>query len=166
MLIISIIGGAALYFMNSRTSDKSQFLTAPTPIPPLFSPAPSGMEAPEKGEKRANSDIASPIAVAPAGSGAKIRTFEVKAFNNVYDPNTIVADEGDAIIIKFTAVGKMYDITAPAFEINTAAKAGETKTLQFNADNPGKHLFFCDLCGGQNSSTRGFIIIIPKGGAE
>lgn len=157
--VISIV-----IFSNKDNSPFSPMGPQPTPIPPEFAPVPQNVEVLESGEKTTNRDLAVPVSVAPStiNSDAKVRTFAIKASNNVFDPNTIIVNVGDTVIIKLTAVGKAYDLTSPMLDLKISAKKGETKTGQFEAATEGKYLFYCDLCGGQNSSTNGYIIIVAK----
>ncbi len=165
---LAVLGVVALVVVSDQNagifSPPAPTGAQPTPIPPEFAPVPPNVEVLEKGEKTTNRDIAVPVSVTPSTTdpNAKVRTFSIRASNNVFDPNTIVVNVGDTVIIKFTAVGKAYDLTSPMLNLKISAKKGETKTGKFEATTEGKYLFYCDLCGGQNSSTNGYIIIVPK----
>ena len=39
------------------------------------------------------------------------------------------------------------------------AKKGETKVLEFQANQDGNFLYYCEVCGGVNGNVKGNIII-------
>lgn len=126
---------------------------------------PENIKVPEMGVTSTNPEIAVPRNVAPAAPGvdAKGRFYEITAENNKYTPSEVIVNQGDTVNIKFTAKGKGYDITFPDYGMKQTAKDGETKTLEFQAINPGKFLYYCESCGGMDGDTKGYFIIVPKG---
>lgn len=122
---------------------------------------PEGTKAPEVGEQVSDNNIAVPIAVTGVvpGSDKKVRTYDITANGGVFAPSTIIGNQGDTIHINFTAVDKDYDITFPDYSMKQTAKKGEKKILEFQAQNEGKFVYYCESCGGINSSAKGFIIV-------
>lgn len=127
------------------------------------SDVPPGTVAPAVGATGTPEGVAVPQVSIPAAPGVKaqLRVFNITASNNVFTPSTVIANEGDTIHINFTAVDKTYDITIPDLSLQQTAKKGETKVLEFGANPPGKFAFYCESCGGLNSSAIGSIIIVP-----
>ena len=174
-VIVLIILGVGIYLYQQKSAvapPSGASVTEPTAptdggaAAPITSPtkteAPKNVKIPELGEKPAEG-VAAPISVAPAAPGvsAKLRRFEIKAENGVYNPSTIIVKKGDSIDIKFTAVDKTYDFTLPDYGIKAVAQKGETKLLGFQAVNDGKFTYYCSVCGGLNSKTKGYIIVSP-----
>lgn len=138
---------------------------APTaPVSTTKFDVPAGTRVPETGEKVDSKDVAVPVSVTQSAPGAdtKIRTFNIKALADAFDPSTVIANVGDTIHINFTAADKTYDISVPDYGLKQTAQKGETKILEFQAVTEGKYLYYCDLCGGQKSSTKGYIIVTAK----
>jgi hypothetical protein len=108
--------------------------------------------------------IALPEVVVPAfpGSSLNQRLFSIRAENDMFIPKEIIANEGDIISLKFTAVDKEYDLIFPSENMMIRAKQGETKSMQFGALQSGSFSFYCSLCGGPEKGPKGkFIIVQP-----
>jgi heme/copper-type cytochrome/quinol oxidase subunit 2 len=106
-------------------------------------------------------EIALPTVVMPAAPGVEssFRSFDIKAEGGVFTPNKIIARLGDTVHINFTAVDKDYDIMFPSYNMRQTAKQGQTKVLEFQAVSEGSFLYYCNKCGGEQSTTKGNIII-------
>jgi len=141
--------------LSSPKDDKNEFATK--------FPVPAGVKVPENGET-APKDVAAPISVVQSAPGVqtKIRTFNIKAERNIFNPSTVIVNVGDTVHINFTPIDKTYDITLPDYGLKQTVAKGETKILEFQALNEGKYLYYCDLCGGANSSAKGYVIISKK----
>ncbi|KKU36405.1 MAG: cytochrome c oxidase subunit II [Candidatus Azambacteria bacterium GW2011_GWF2_46_32] len=124
---------------------------------------PEGVTVPTVGETEAPEGVAVPTVVAPAAPGvsAQFRSFDVKAQNDAFSPNEIRVNQGDTVHINFAAIGKTYDILIPDYGLKQTAKAGESKVIEFQALNPGTYAFYCELCGGLQSKTKGVILVVP-----
>lgn len=123
---------------------------------------PKDIKIPELGEKTSEG-VAAPVSVSNAapGTSAKLRTFNIKAENSLFDPSTVIAKIGDTIHINFTAVDKTYDMTLPDYGMKQTATKGETKIFEFQAVSEGKFTYYCNSCGGLDSKTKGYIIVAP-----
>ncbi len=170
-----IVGGIGFWYASSMNANPG---TTPPPVAPTPTPAtpppstthlpvPPNTKVPEPGEKPADTTVAVPVSVTPAAPGveAKIRSYNITANANVFDPSTVIANVGDTIHINFTAVDKTYDITVPDYGLKQTAKKGETKVLEFQAVAEGKYLYYCELCGGTATapgSASGYMIISKK----
>lgn len=106
--------------------------------------------------------IAVPTVVAPAAvqGSALFRNFNIKGEGNVFTPSQIIANFRDKVRINLTAVDKDYDFYFPSYSMMISVKKGETKYLEFEAMHEGSFNFYCNSCGGPDSSARGKIIIV------
>lgn len=106
-------------------------------------------------------EIALPTVVTPAAPGvdSQFRSFDIKAEGGAFVPSKIIARMGDTIHVNFTAVDKDYDIVFPSYNMKQTAKKGQTKILEFQAVADGSFTYYCDACGGENSATKGNVII-------
>lgn len=125
---------------------------------------PEDVVVPELNQEIGNENIAVPLTVSPASpqGEAMFRRFEISAANDKYIPSEVIVNQGDTVHIDFTAVGKEYDITFPDYGMKQTAQKGEKKILEFQALNPGKFLYYCELCCGMDGNTKGYIIVVPK----
>jgi len=105
-----------------------------------------------------------PVDIKLLGGADKARTFKVKANNNSFDSERIVAIEGDLVNIKVEAVDKDYDFTIPFLGMRQVIKQGERKELEFQANVVGTFAYYCETCGGLDSKSQGEIIVIPRKG--
>lgn len=144
-------------------SNKTPVQTAP-PVSTTKLPVPENTKVPGAGETQVDKSIAIPVSVIQSAPGAstKLRTFKISAANNAFDPATVIVNVGDTVHINFTAVDKTYDITVPDYGLKQTAQKGETKILEFQALSEGKFLYYCDLCGGEKSATKGYIVISKR----
>lgn len=94
------------------------------------------------------------------GSPNQTRIFTVKGNNKGFSVKKIVVYAGDIVNIKFTAVDGIMDISFPDFNIKQTAGAGETKTLEFQATDPGTYPFLCTSC--KNGDFKGELLVIPR----
>lgn len=170
--VLGVIIIAAIWYGAAPAPEE---VAAPTPEAPVPAAAeipegetsapavPEGITVPTVGEAEAPEGVAVPSVVAPAAPGvsAQFRSFDVKAQNDAFSPNEIRANQGDTIHINFTAVGKTYDLSIPDYGLKQTAKAGESKVIEFQTLNPGTYVFYCELCGGLQSKTKGTIVVVP-----
>jgi plastocyanin len=119
---------------------------------------------PELGSETGDGSIAVPVGVTDAAPGAtaQLRTFNIKAEGGKFNPSTVIVNEGDTVHINFTAVDGTYDMTLPDYGLKQTATEGQTKIFEFQATNDGQYTYYCESCGGLNSSAKGFIIIKPS----
>lgn len=105
--------------------------------------------------------VAVPTVVTPAAPGVtqQYRSFSIQANGNTFTPSSIIGNINDTINIKITAVDKDYDIVFPSYNMRGVIKKGQTKPLQFQAAQEGSFVFYCESCGGVNSTAKGTVII-------
>ncbi|MFA5163045.1 MAG: cupredoxin domain-containing protein [Patescibacteria group bacterium] len=155
-----------------ETTDKSTELVIPvgrteTEPSPFRAEVPANTVVPEMDsdpKKITDKEIVVPTYVAPAAPGieSKFRIFDIKGEDNAYNPSKIIARVGDTVHVNFTAVDKDYDIIFPDYSMSQQAKMGQTKVLEFQALQEGDFLYYCQACGGPNSTAVGHIIIVNK----
>jgi len=116
----------------------------------------------EKLSEEQKKEIAVPTVAIPAAqdSTASFRSFNISAENDKFIPERIFVNLGDTVNIKFTAVDKDYDMIFESYNTRQKAVKGETKVLEFQANMKGDFKFYCNLCGGINSSTKGILTVL------
>ncbi|MDO8536903.1 MAG: cupredoxin domain-containing protein [bacterium] len=138
------------------------------PAPPAGSvtreAAPENVVVPEEDSKNVPENVAVPTDVTTAGAqkGADHRTYEIKADNNTFTPDTIIVNAGDLTDIYITAVDRNYDFTQPDYGFRTQIPKGSRTRIAFTAGSAGKFTFYCDVCGGFGKGATGYIIAATK----
>ena len=177
LLILIIVVVLIIVFSGSKTGDKEfngnnaveEGAEAVEEVKSLTKEdVPKDIKVPELNEEEVDENVAVPLTVAKAGptTEAMFRRFEIIAENNKFVPSEIIVNKGDVVHIDFTAMDKTYDITFPDYSMKQTAEKGEKKFLEFQALAPGKFLYYCELCGGLEGTTKGYIIIVPKESTE
>src|SRR3989344_4179514 len=95
-------------------------------------PVPQNVAVPEMNSKNVPANVAKPDVVAPGNptSNSSYRSFEIKAQDGKFTPDTVIANEEDTISILVTAVDKDYDFTQPDFGFKPIIKKGSTVKIQ------------------------------------
>jgi plastocyanin len=137
----------------------------PTTTDQFKTAVPVGTVVPDANTKLSDDQkkvIAVPTNVMPSapGSGSNFRSFDIKAEAGVFTPSKIIVKVGDIVHINFTAVDRGYDIVFPSYNMSQVAKTGQAKILEFSAAEEGNFTYYCDICGGMNSSAKGNIIVV------
>lgn len=169
---ILIIGVALLVAKNSikKNAGEANQNNAPTGAQQLKEGetatkliVPENIKVPGVGEKT-ESGVAAPSLVAAAAPGvtAQFRSFNINGEKGGFNPSTVIVNLGDTVHVNFVAVDKDYDITFPDYGMKQTAKKGESKILEFQAVATGKFLYYCEQCGGMNSTAKGYIIVAGK----
>lgn len=90
----------------------------------------------------------------------EVKTFEIKAENYKFNPDTIVVNKGDKVIINAIAVDKDHGIGIKAFNINKSLKKGELVAIEFTADKKGEFPVICTkICGWKHPWMKGKLIV-------
>ena len=151
--------------VNQKTSSTNEITIAPIKVDKFRTEVPTNIVVPSKTTKLTEAEkkeIAIPIVVMPAAPGTEssFRSFDIKAEAGIFTPNKIIVKLGDTVHINFTAIDKDYDIVFPSYGMKQSAKKGQTKILEFQASNEGSFLYYCEICGGEQSTTKGNVIIV------
>lgn len=158
LLILILISIFNKRLISSFLSNK----ITPVPTSPILNPSfeeLSKIKVPEKNEYLGE-NVAPPKEIIPAAPQieSKLRTFEIKGEKNSFDAKEIRVYQNDIVNIKFIAVDRSYDFNLPHYNLSTQAQKGETKTIQFQAINPGKFPFYCFQC---SKNPLGYLIVVP-----
>jgi heme/copper-type cytochrome/quinol oxidase subunit 2 len=92
---------------------------------------------------------------------SKLRVFEIKGENGIISPVNFRVYQNDIINIKLSAIDKDYDFRLEGYNLETKVEKGETKTIEFQALNPGSYNFYCSLCSTKKEPA-GKVIVVPK----
>ena len=79
-------------------------------------------------------------------SESKLRIFEMKGEKGTISPTDFRVYQNDIINIKLFALDNNYDFFLEGYNLRIKANKGETKTIEFQALNPGVYNFYCSLC--------------------
>jgi cytochrome c oxidase subunit 2 len=90
----------------------------------------------------------------------ELKTFEVKAENYKFNPDTITVNKGDKVIIKAIAIDKDHGFGIKAFNINEPLPKGELISIEFTADKKGEFTIRCTkFCGWKHFKMKGKLIV-------
>ncbi len=124
---------------------------------------PEGAYVPEADQENADTDLAIPTNVVNAAPDvdAKMRMFDIRADKGIFAPSKISVRKGDTVRISISAIDKDYDFVLPDFGMRQTMKKGEKKAVEFQATNEGLYSYYCEQCGGLDSTATGTITIVP-----
>lgn len=90
----------------------------------------------------------------------EVRTFEVKAEDYKFNPDTITVNKGDKVIIKAIAIDKDHGFGIKEFNINQDLPKGKWVTIEFTADKVGEFTIRCTkFCGWKHFWMSGKLIV-------
>lgn len=90
----------------------------------------------------------------------EVKTFDIKAENYKFNPDTITVNKGDEVIIEAIAVDKDHGFGIKAFNINQFLPKGELITIKFTADKKGEFSIRCTkICGWKHLRMKGKLIV-------
>ncbi len=90
----------------------------------------------------------------------EVKTFEVKAENYKFHPDTITVNKGDKVVIKAIAVDKDHGFGIKAYGIDQPLPKGKWVTIEFTADKKGEYTIRCTkFCGWGHFSMKGKLIV-------
>ena len=90
----------------------------------------------------------------------EVKTFDIKAENYKFNPDTITVNKGDEVIIEAIAVDKDHGFGIKAFNINQFLPKGKLITVKFTADKKGEFSIRCtNFCGWKHSRMKGKLIV-------
>lgn len=90
----------------------------------------------------------------------EVKTFEIKAENYKYNPDTITVNMGDKVIIRAIAMDKDHGFGIKAFRINSLLPKGKWVTIEFTPDKKGEFLISCTkFCGWKHSKMIAKLIV-------
>ena len=90
-----------------------------------------------------------------------IRIIKMKARRFEFDPGTIVVKAGEKVRLEVTSEDVVHGIGIKDFDINRKLKPGETETIIFATEKPGRHHFNSSVyCGSGHSDMHGELVVL------
>ena len=90
----------------------------------------------------------------------EVKTFEVKADDYRFIPDTIAVNQGDKVIIRAIAIDRDHGLGIKAFNIDKPLPKGEWVTIEFTADKKGEFTSYCTkYCGWKHFLMTGKLIV-------
>jgi len=88
----------------------------------------------------------------------------VQVVRSQYSPDIIPAKKGDHVIIHLTNIEQTPDAThgfaIPEMNVEVSLDAGESTTVEFDADTPGSFSFYCtEFCSALHLEMQGWLIV-------
>jgi heme/copper-type cytochrome/quinol oxidase subunit 2 len=73
------------------------------------------------------------------------REVSVTGNDFTFSPSRIEVQQNDLVKVTFTATDMAHSFTIDSYRIAKRAGAGQSVTFEFRADQPGEHVFLCNL---------------------
>ena len=90
----------------------------------------------------------------------EVKTFEVKADDYQFIPDTITVNQGDRVIIRAVSIDKDHGLGIKAYNISKPMPKGKWVTIEFTADKKGEFPIHCTVfCGWKHHWMRGKLIV-------
>ncbi len=94
-------------------------------------------------------------------------TVKMIAVRSSFEPWKIEVNEGDHVTIHLTNIEQTTDMLhgfgLNEYNINVVVDPGETKTIEFVANKPGVHPFYCtNFCSALHQEMQGYLLVKPK----
>lgn len=130
-------------------------------------PVPVGVSVPVKGEiipEELKDVVAVPFDFLPPRSGNTsdpgIGRFQIKAEGDKFIPSQVIVRYNDIVDIDVEAIDKDYDLILEGYSMRQSIKQGQRSKLSFQANQEGRFKFYCNTCGGPESSATGEIVVV------
>jgi heme/copper-type cytochrome/quinol oxidase subunit 2 len=99
----------------------------------------------------------------PAAAAPQTHHFMIDSQQFEFDPSRIKVNEGDRVIIDFTASDVMHGFYLDGYEIDEQVAPGITKRIEFTADKSGKFRYRCSVsCGSLHPFMIGELVVGPN----
>ncbi|MCL4299345.1 MAG: cupredoxin domain-containing protein [Anaerolineae bacterium] len=91
------------------------------------------------------------------------RHFTLDSRQFAYEPGTLQVNQGDTVIISLTASDVVHGLYLDGYGLKTRVEPGQSQTIQFVADKPGKFRYRCSVsCGTLHPFMIGELIVGPN----
>jgi heme/copper-type cytochrome/quinol oxidase subunit 2 len=91
------------------------------------------------------------------------RHFTVDGRQFAYEPGTLQVNQGDTVIITLTASDVVHGLYLDGYGLETRVEPGQSQTIRFVADQPGKFRYRCSVsCGTLHPFMTGELIVGPN----
>lgn len=99
----------------------------------------------------------------PFRPASTTRHFTVAGRQFAYEPGTLQVNQGDRVIITLTASDVVHGLYLDGYGLETRVEPGQSQTIQFVADKPGKFRYRCSVsCGTLHPFMIGELIVGPN----
>ncbi len=75
----------------------------------------------------------------------QVKEFQVIARRYAFSPSRLEVNQGDLVKISLTTEDIPHTLTIDAYRVSKRATLGRSATIEFVADAPGTHAFYCSL---------------------
>lgn len=164
-IILVLIIGAIIIFAGGK-----KIGIVPSPTPNILTTEtrkeiPKDAKVYEVGES-VPEGVAAPLSVSTMNeeTGVSLRAFSITAEKDKFTPNTLTVYENDIMKLFVNAVDKDYVIVQKDMGVTIKFEKGnKNKYLEAQIfEGPGDYIFYCENCGGLNSTAVGHIIVLPR----
>jgi plastocyanin len=91
------------------------------------------------------------------------RHFEINSSQFQYEPGTLRVNRGDTVVITLTASDVVHGLYLDGYGINVRVEPGQSETISFVADKPGKFRYRCSVsCGALHPFMIGELVVGPN----
>lgn len=91
------------------------------------------------------------------------RHFSVDGRQFAYEPGILEVNQGDTVIISLTASDVVHGLYLDGYGLETRVEPGQSQTIRFVADKPGKFRYRCSVsCGTLHPFMIGELIVGPN----
>lgn len=136
VLLLLILVGAGLYYINTRQTAVSQA--------PIESLDPSS----------------SPAEASSSSEDTSVKEFTVTGSNYQYEPATLTVNKGDKVKITFKSSGGMHDFVIDEFSVQSKRiGSGEQDIVEFIADKTGTFEYYCSVANHRAMGMKGTLTV-------
>jgi len=128
--------------------------------PKTVFPVPPGTVVPSVNSTTTPADTAKPTSITNTG-GIGITNFNVAIADGRISPANVNVYVGTPMNISFFS-DKAYTFSQPDNGLSWSVPAGGSFTIQFQANQPGKFIYYCPSCGGPSKGPVGYFVAVSK----
>lgn len=131
----------------------------------FFFKQPSGESQQTNSKEASTGELSNLPGQGELGTGGIFQESNVKEFDIIakqweFEPNLIVVNEGDTVILNIKSIDVAHGFALPTFGVSARLNPGKETKIEFIADKKGTFTFFCNVqCGSGHSSMNGKLIV-------
>ncbi len=92
-----------------------------------------------------------------------VRVVDVAARQFEFEPATVVVRQGEKVRLKVTSEDVTHGIGIEGYDIDEVLPPGETKAVEFTADEAGAHHVHCTIyCGEGHNDMHGELVVLAR----
>lgn len=134
---------------------------------PTREEVPTNISVPEAGQVPVSEEVAIPNIVVPATQGAvaeapRLRIFKTVISASGFEPSEFIVNQKDTTRIDIESKGGEFIIAQPDYGLSQTVNPTAIKTIQFDANEAGKYLLYCESCGGPENGPKAYVTVVPK----